>query len=493
MLVMRSALAPARSRKQCIPGKLGLARVACMIFVLCAATAITATAQTFTALLSFDGSDGCIPFAGLVQATNGNLYGTTNSCGANGYGTVFKITPSGTLTTLHSFDGTDGGIPYAGLLQDTNGNLYGTTSEGGVVGGGDGTVFQITPSGTLMTLSSFDFTNGASPYAGLLQGTNGKLYGTTWQGGSGNLDSCSFDGCGTVFETTLSGATSTLYSFCVQSGCPDGSGPQAGLVQATNGSLYGTTTAGGTNGYGTIFKITPSGTLTTLYSFCSQSSCPDGKTPYAELIQATNGNLYGTTYYGGTNGYGTIFRITPSGTLTTLHSFDYTDGAYPYAGLNQASDGNFYGTTVEGGTSGFGTVFKITPSGTLTTLHSFDYTDGADVQGGLFQGTNGTFYGTTEIGGSQGLGTVFSLSVGLGPFVETLPTSGKVGAAVKILGTNLAGATSVTFNSTAATFTVVSSTEIKTTVPTGATSGTVKVTTSSGNTLDSNIKFRVTP
>ncbi len=488
---MSPAHAPERSQEGGMIGKLGLAGMVCMVLLFCAATAISATAQTFTTLHTFDNTDGCDPWTGLVQATNGNLYGTTNSCGATGYGTVFEITPSGTLTTLHSFDGTDGGLPYAELLEDTNGNLYGTTNEGGGAGGGDGTVFEITPKGTLTTLSSFDFTNGASPYAGLLQVTSGKLYGTTWQGGNGNLDSCGFDGCGTVFEITLSGALTTLYSFCSQSGCPDGNGPQAALVLATTGNLYGTTTAGGAGGYGTVFKITPSGALTTLYSFCSQSGCPDGHTPYAGLVQATNGNLYGTTNEGGTSGnYGTIFKITPSGTLTTLHSFDYTDGSWPYAGLIQATDGNFYGTTVGGGASGYGTVFKITPTGTLTTLHSFDYTDGADLQGELFQGTNGTFYGTTQNGGANGVGTVFSLSVGLRPFVEALPTTGNVAAAVKILGTDLTGASSVTFNGTAATFTVVSRSEITTTVPTGATTGKVKVVTPS-RTLVSNVNFRV--
>jgi uncharacterized repeat protein (TIGR03803 family) len=176
--------------------------------------------------------------------------------------------------------------------------------------------------------------------------------------------------------------------------------------------------------------------------------------------------------------------------LTTLHSFDFTDGEFPYAGLVQATDGNFYGTTYEAGTNGDGTVFKITSAGILTTLHSFDITDGADLQAGLVQATNGNFYGTAASGGVHSFGIVFSLSVGLGPFVETEPTSGKEGAAVKILGTNLTGASSVSFNGKAAVFKVASSSEITTTVPTGATTGNVKVATPHG-TLSSNVSFRV--
>jgi len=273
------------------------------------------------------------------------------------------------------------------------------------------------------------------------------------------------------------------------------------VVQATDGNFYGTAESGGANGAGTVFKITPSGTFTLLHTFCSKSGCKDGGIPYAGLVQATDGNLYGTTIAGGANcvsdgGCGTVFKIAPSGTLTTLHRFDGTDGASPYARLVQATDGNLYGTTDFGGANcvsdgGCGTVLKITPKGKLTTLHSFDGKDGDDPYAGLVQYTDGNLYGTTATGGSYGRGTVFSLSVGLGPFVETQPTSGKVGTAVKILGTDLTGASSVTFNGTAARFTVVSKSEIKTTVPAGATTGTVEVTTPNG-TLKSNVVFRVT-
>jgi uncharacterized repeat protein (TIGR03803 family) len=471
------------------------------VFVLCAATAIALPAQTFTTLHSFDGTDGANPGAGLVQATNGDLYGTTANGGANGAGTVFKITPSGTLTTLYSFCSqsgcTDGEYPSAALVQATNGSFYGTTEAGGA-NGNNGTVFKITPRGTLTTLYSFcsqsGCPDGRNASAGLAQAANGDFYGTTGGGGA--------DDGGTVFKITPSGTLTTLYSFCSQSGCTDGVNPTAALVQATNGDFYGTTYDYGASGGGTVFKITPTGTLTTLYSFCSQMICADGQNPYARLVQATNGDLYGTTYGGGADGDGTIFNITLSGRLTTLYSFcsqiycAVRGGADPRAGLVQATDGHLYGTTAVGGANGGGTVFEITPRGGLTTLYNFcsqsGCTDGESPMGGLVQDTNGKLYGTTGYGGANGYGTVFSLSVDLGPFVETRPTFGKVGTFVEILGTNLNGTTSVSFHGTAAVFTVVSPSLITTTVPAGATSGKVQVVTP-GGTLLSNVAFSVRP
>jgi uncharacterized repeat protein (TIGR03803 family) len=461
-------------------------------------TTQSAQAQTFTTLHSFDGTDGENPYyAGLVQATNGNLYGTTYGGGANGYGTVYKITPGGTLTTVYNFCSqsgcVDGASPAAGLILATNGNFYGTTHSGGVTG--VGTVFKITPSGTLTTLYSFcpqgaGCTDGQDPITGLIQATDGNFYGVTGYGGAYTL--------GSVFKITPSGTLTTLYSFCSGGvdNCTDGDLPFAALVQATNGNLYGAASGGGADNNGTIFEITTSGALTTIHSFDST----DGSGPLAALVQATDGNLYGTTVEGGATDVGTVFKITPSGTLTTLYNFcslsGCADGENPSAALVQATNGRFYGTTATYGTLFEGTIFEITSTGTLTTLYNFCCMNGANPYAALVQDTNGRFYGTTNREGlgvcPSGCGTVFGLSVGLGPFVETLPASGRVGAAVKILGTSLTGATSVTFNGTAATFTVVSSSEITTTVPAGATSGKVKVVTSSG-TLTSNVKFRVTP
>jgi uncharacterized repeat protein (TIGR03803 family) len=392
--------------------------------VFCVATAIVSLAQTLTTLHSFDNTDGANPFAGLVQASDGNFYGTTYSGGASNEGVVFKITPSGVLTTLHSFcqlsGCTDGTLPAGGLVQGTNGNLYGTTAGGGA--NNRGTVFKITLSGVLTTLYSFcsqeACADGALPYAGLVLATNGNFYGTTEDGGKYSY--------GTIFEITPGGSLTTLYSFCAENGCPDGARPSVSLVQATTGQFYGTTQAGGANkdsgcaveGCGTVFEITGSGALTTLYSFCSQRGCLDGQTPDAGLVQATNGNFYGTTLYGGANNNnGTVFEITPSGALTTLYSFcsrsGCTDGQGPAAGLIQATDGNLYGTTTAGGKGG-GTIFGITPSGTLATLYIFcqqvGCADGEEPQANLIQSTNGNFYGTTFIGGAHGYGAVFSLS-----------------------------------------------------------------------------------
>ena len=482
---------------------------ACTLFLICGATAIASPAQpTFTTLASFDWSNGASPaLMSLVQGLDGDFYGTTYWGGAYGYGTIFKIARSGELTTLYNFcaqsNCPDGAGPVAGLVLGTDGNFYGTASAGGARN--FGTVFKISPSGTLTTLycfcTHFACDDGGLPEGGLIQARDGNLYGTTLGGGAG--------GDGTVFRITPSGTLTTLHSFCARTNCTDGSEPQAGLVQASDGNFYGTTSYGGAHDSGTVFKIAPGGTLTTLYAFCAQAKCSDGAYSEAGLVQATSGNFYGTTAGGGTSGYGTVFKITPSGTLTTLHSFcaqtNCTDGAYPRAELVQATDGNFYGTTYSGGSSGncnappgCGTVFRITPLGRLSTLNSFDGTDGSYLPGGLIQATDGKLYGTTYSGGTSGncnappgCGTAFRVTVGLGPFVEALPYSGKVGATIDFLGEGLAATTGVSFNGTAASFTVKSETYLTATVPSGAATGYVTVVTP-GGLLKSNKKFRVT-
>lgn len=468
-------------------------RIAC-VFSTFSCLVLCLSAQTFTTLHSFDQTDGSEPEAGLVQATDGNLYGTTYRGGTGNFGfagTVFNITPSGTLTTLYSFCNLtqceDGANPYAGVVQATDGNFYGTTSQGGTV---YGVVFKVAPGGAFTTLDSFNNTDGANPQATLVQGTDGNFYGTTPFGVATNA--CPL-GCGTVFKVTPGGTLTTLHTFIGT----DGSDPLARMIQGTDGNFYGTTFGGGASHNGTVFKITPGGTLTTLHSFAGS----DGATPYAGLVQATDGNFYGTTLAGGI-GQGTLFKITPGGTLTTLYTFCSLggvcpDGENPRGDLIQATDGNLYGTTSgAGGSSNGGTAFKITLGGTLTTLYTFctqaKCTDGLEPVAGLVQYTNGAFYGTTVAGGAGTVGTVFSLSVGLAPFVITQPAFGKVGANVTILGTGLTGATAVMFGRATAQFTVVSDSEITTTVPAGATTALVSVT-APGGTLKSNRKFLVTP
>jgi uncharacterized repeat protein (TIGR03803 family) len=473
--------------------KLSWGMKACALFVVWAATAVTLPAQTFKTLDSFDNTDGAFPWATLVQGNDGNFYGTTQNGGntacASGCGTIFKISPNGTLTTF-PFDGTNGSQPLAGLVEAANGNFYGVTTGGGA--NNVGTVFKFTPNGGLTTLYSFSVNTGYAPQGGLVLAGDGNFYGTASSGGPA-AGQCN-PGCGTIFKITPKGQYTTLHNF---NGIPDGGNPLATMTQAPNGKLYGTASdLGNAGSYGTVFTITPAGNFTVVHQFDNT----DGAYPFGGLILGADGNFYGQTDLGGASkfgAYGTVYKMTPAGKVTTLHSFEQTDGDNPVSNLVQGTDGNFYGTASYGGTHpNFGTVFKITPSGTFTTLHNFDSTDGSYPYAGLIQATNGKFYGATFAGGSSsacsfGCGTVFSLSVGLGPFVETLPNSGKVGAAVRILGTDLIGTTSVTFNGTAAKFTVISKSEIKTNVPSGATTGTVEVKTAK-NTLKSNVVFRVT-
>jgi uncharacterized repeat protein (TIGR03803 family) len=473
-----------------------------VVFLLCFATAITSPAQTFTTLFTFDGGNkGAGPgYGDLVQGLDGNLYGVTQAggldiAGRGDCGTVFKVTPEGTLTTLHTFNGDDGQDPFAGLALATDGTFYGTTRLGGPTSGstGNGNVFKITPNGKLTTLFDFaGYSTGIYPLGSLLQASDESFYGTTSWGGKLYYG-------GTAFKVSSGGTLTTLRGFDGFVGY----NPEAALIEASDWNFYGTTFLGGAfcitaGGCGTVYKMTPDGTITVLHSFDGS----DGSSPSASLVQGADGSLYGTTPWGGTLGYGTVFKITLTGVLTTLHNFDGTYGALPAAGLVLATDGNFYGTTAQGGGGcgnyGCGTLFEMSPEGVLTTLHHFDEVEGYYPAAPLTQATNGSLYGTTELGGSNGIngqcthgcGTIFSFSVGLGPFVETLPTVGKVGSKVFILANNLTGTTAVTFNGTAATFTVVSSTEIETTVPAGATNGKVQVTTPSG-TLTSNVAFRV--
>jgi uncharacterized repeat protein (TIGR03803 family) len=452
-------------------GKLGGWRSACAVCLLCAAAAIASPAQTFTTLFNFNGLNEIYP-ATLIQGADGRLWGTTYGKGPPNCGIVFKLTRAGGLSKVFTFNCVNGDEASA-LTLGTDGNFYGTAFFGGTHS--EGTVFKLKPGSALTQLASFDGTDGAGPLGNLAQGADGNFYGATYGGGN------TYDG--TIFQITPKGILTKLVDF----DSVHGSQPYAGPIRGTDGDFYGTTYSGGAYGVGVVYKFTPKGALSVLHDFGEFST--DGDFPVTSLVQASDGSFYGTTPYGGPDNDGTAFKITPNGTFTNLYNFFQSD-ASPATALVQATDGNFYGMTSFGGASGKGTIFKMTAAGTVTTLHSFDGTDGsAPVT--LMQATDGAIYGLTSLGGASNEGTVFRLSVGLRPFVEMLPTMGRVGTRVTILGTNLTGATSVSFNGTAAKFTVVSSSEITTTVPTGATTGKVKVAIPK-RTLSSNVRFRVT-
>jgi uncharacterized repeat protein (TIGR03803 family) len=382
-----------------------------------------ARAVVETVVYSFGASntDGQGPQAGLIQGADGNFYGTCSTGGVWDEGTVFNVTPAGVETQLYSFVGppNDSANPAAILIKGADDNFYGTTVFGGANGGGtdDGSVFKITPAGAETMLHSFgaSATDGINPMAGLILGTDGNFYGTTEDGGA----HCSAEGtaCGTFFKMTPAGVETILYSFGATSA--DGNTPQAGLIEGTDGNFYGTTTLGGAHGGGTVFKLTLAGAETVLYSFGATST--DAFEPRAGLILGSDGNFYGTTYAGGAHQQsGTVFKITPTGVETVLYSFGATstDAALPVASLIQSADGNFYGTTSSGGTNGVvalaaGTVFKVTPAGVETVLHSFgtSSTDGAEAEGALIQDADGNLYGTTFLGGANSEGTVFKITL----------------------------------------------------------------------------------
>ena len=392
-----------------------------------------ASAQTLTTLHSFTGSDGTLPYSGLISDASGALYGTTAYGGLYSEGTVFKLTPPAkpggawTETVLHNFTaGNDGAIPYAGLIADASGAVYGAAYYGGTYGAG--TVFKLTPTRngnwTFSVIYAFaaGTNDGSNPNAALISDAAGALYGTTVSGGGPYNN-------GTVFKlsppSTPGGAwTETiLYSF---GGGNDGVNPYGGLIFDESGALYGTTYFGGGSYYaGTVFKLTPPSTSggawteTILHTF----SGGDGAYPYPTLISDSSGALYGNTANGGVDqNYGTVFQLTPPATQggawthTVLYRFNGSDGANPYAALISDATGALYGTTSAGGLNDGGTVFKVTPSSTtggtwtLTTLHAFSGSDGAQPVTGLMSDASGALYGATLTGGANNNGTVFKLS-----------------------------------------------------------------------------------
>jgi uncharacterized repeat protein (TIGR03803 family) len=392
--------------------------VALSIFTAILFVSCTWAAAQERVLYSFSGgTDGGSPAGGLIFDGAGNLYGTTNGGGTYSGGTVFELSPAAgggwTETVIHSFgNGTDGNGPEAGLIFDAAGNLYSTTNGGGTYNGG--TVFELTPQAgggwTETVIHSFGSgTDGAGPWAGLIFDAAGNLYSTTKGGGTYNG--------GTVFELTPQAGggwtEQVLHSF---QGGADGAQPYAGLIFDAAGNLYGTTYFGGAYGYyGTVFDLTPAagGTWTekVLYNF---SGFPDGINPVGGLIFDGTGNLYGTTYLGGTYGKGTLFELTPAGggtwTEQVLHNFgNGNDGATPSSGLITDTAGNLYGTTPDGGSYFRGTVFRFNAQG-LVLLHSFSGTDGSGPEASLTLDAAGNLYGTTGQGGASNDGTVFEFT-----------------------------------------------------------------------------------
>ncbi|MGH9495983.1 MAG: choice-of-anchor tandem repeat GloVer-containing protein [Candidatus Sulfotelmatobacter sp.] len=431
--------------------------------------------QVVSPIYSFNSAavSGSPQYVVLVQDRDASLWGTTFGSAVD-FGSVFKLTTNGAERDIYSLDGTQGSEPYGGLLLGADGNFYGTTAFGDTVN--DGALFRITRSGVYTVLHDFaGDADGRDPLAPPIQASDGNLYGGT----VGNVNS-------TIYQYSRTGVFSTIYQFDQAHGF----GVVGQLIQGADGSLYGTATGGGVHNCGTIFKLSRAGVIFKAYSFpCGQG----GSSPNSALLQASDGNFYGTATAGGTGNVGIAFKMTPTGKVSILHNFQdgTSDGSQPVGALTQGTDGNLYGTTFGGGKSGAGTLFQITTAGAYSLLYSFVPTIGEGPQAGLRQHTNGKFYGTTTLGGAFDSGAVYSLDMGLGPFITFVSATGRVGAAVQILGQGLTGATSVTFNGVpASSVKVVTDTFLTAVVPAGATTGPVVVTTPTG-TLTSNVSFIV--
>ena len=404
-----------KSQRRLIRAAMGFA----MLILAALAASPSSQAQTYleTVVHNFGGPDGNYPNS-VIADKNGNLYGTTGSGGAYNLGTVFQIDKPGDETVLYSFKGEPDGYGPVTLLANNSGELYGLTDRGGTFG--FGTVFKLDMSGTEVVLYNFTGgSDGSYPY-GLVQDAAGNLYGTTVGGGP--------SGFGTVFKLTPDGTETVLHSFA---GAPDGESPSGGLIRDAAGNLYGTTLVGGpyqncgfwNTGCGIVFKISPEGKETTLYSFYYGGKGLDGEQPSGTLILDAEGNLYGTTQDGGGDGlYGDVYKLSPAGEETILYSFfGDDDGENPMAGVVRDAAGNLYGTTYQGGNkgncyggffySGCGTAFEISPSGLETQLHIFTGRDGEYPLGNsLIRDAAGKLYGTTQYGGTYGAGIVFKLT-----------------------------------------------------------------------------------
>jgi uncharacterized repeat protein (TIGR03803 family) len=371
---------------------------------------------TFTTVFDFPGA-AAKPTFSVVRGSDGNFYGTTAENGATGKGSIYRVTPKGEITTIYSFTGgVDGVSPSSSLAKGPDGNFYGTTSfnhDNTTYG----TIYKVTPAGVLTTLHTFTGPDGQFPSTELVLGNDGKFYGTLHTGTSGGASD------GAVYSITTAGAYKIIYSFKFTD---PGSAPRAALIKGKDGNFYGTTSSG-QNGFpgGTVFKLTPAGVLTTLHSFVAAT---DGSAP-GKLVQGKDGNFYGTTTNGGNGGSSgaKAFKVTPNGTFTVLHSFDTAANGYPNGvPLVQASDGNFYGTCSNGGKDGYGVVYRLTPAGSFAIIHAFPAVpvgvltaalEGANPDAPLIDGGDGFLYGTTSNGAGdreivfRGDGTVFKIAL----------------------------------------------------------------------------------
>ncbi|HTQ54952.1 MAG TPA: choice-of-anchor tandem repeat GloVer-containing protein [Bryobacteraceae bacterium] len=523
------------------------------VFALAAAVAPPARSQTYSILYDFDETPHgcCAGYPGvLAQGRDGNIYGTTLAGGVYGYGSVFVIGPGGGLSTLYSFDITDGLGPQSGLAMGRDGNFYGTTYQGGAHSAG--TIFRITPGGSLTILYSFA-NNGDGAYprtppvpapdgnlygvsanhaastlyritpagaftvlatlpaesdAPLTLAADGKLYGTTVLGGTYNQ--------GTVFSITTAGVFKTIYSF----NGPTGGSPQGALLQASDGNFYSTASLGGTSSGGVVYRMTPAGAYKVLHNFVALPST-SGSIPTAGLVQGSDGYLYGVTSIGGLNGFGTIFRLKTNGSsYSVVYNFDKTDGATPYSTPMLHTNGIIYGLTQGGGTSDDGVLYavneKLTPFVSVFDAPSGRVGTSVEILGQGFSGATGVLFGagpgtftatsdtymTANIVAGATTGSVTVKEAGgnlvspqtfkIIPTISSFsPASGSVGSSVKIKGMSLLQATAVKFGGAAATvFTVDSNTQVTATVPSGAVTGKISISTP-GGTANSSTSFTV--
>lgn len=447
--------------------------------LLAAATSISA--QTYTVLHHFGsvaGDPSGPVFRGTIaQSRGGAMLTTATDQLTDGVGKAFRISTTGSIHGLHQFSGSSGGEPDSGFILARDGNFYGTTATGGTLN--LGTIYKMSADGSVTTLHEFQGgSEGEYPAAAPIQSLKDDLYGTT----PGDLNT----NYGSVYRITKGGNFTVLHAFTGS----DGAYPQGPLVQGTDYNFYGVTWGGGSHGYGTIFRISPSGVFKVLVNF----NLTNGQRPDSELIQANDGDFYGVTWGGGGSANaGVLYRFAPNGSFTVLHSFSRgSEGGNPI-GLMQASDGNLYGTSFSGGgPTNDGVLFRATLAGDVVPLHDFDATTGVYPYGALHEQTNGIIYGDTFSGGDWGQGVFYSLDAGLSPFVTYLPVYGRAGAVVQILGQGFTDTSQVFFNGTPATFNRVYPSFIKATVPAGATTGPITVTTANG-TLTSDKVFIVHP